>query len=313
MFQDETARMVAEHIFEPRLLLVYAGFLLFVVAVGYASWRVLVRLPDFPYRREMLWGARWTWAVMAVALGLALAVMYYGGAYTGYPLTCIIIGQAVFVVGVADTTLLLPMRAEGWRFCLVALGARLRGQRLDLNAWVTARVRQHHKPWLRYGLGVGGSLAVLLMNAYLVLAFTYPFDRDVARVDREQRIANEVAADVREHLQGQTVVEVRAYGPIDLDWLEEAGTASQAKGSLREILALDDPPPLEKPFHLFIEVAPDTSVEDAEVVLEQARSALKERHESRQWQVSVVRGAEMLREASTPDPRSTTEEVETRE
>jgi hypothetical protein len=295
MLQAEMARMIEEQLLDPGLLLVYAGFLLLDLAMGYASWRLLLRLPDFPYRREMLWGARWMWAVVAAASGLALAVTYYGATRTSYPFTCIFVGKAVFEVGMIGTMLLLPMRGEGWTFCLTALGARLRGRRLDMEAWVTARVRQYHKPWIKYGLGVGGSLALLLMNAYLVLAFAYPFDRDLARVDREDRVAGEVAADVRARLEGWPVADVRAYGPIDMDSLEEAFSFSQVTRSLREILVIADPAPAEKPFHLFIEVPPEASAEDAEAMLSTARAALDERQDSRPWRVAVyVRGADVL-------------------
>ncbi len=301
MIQDEMARMVAERLFAPRLLLIYAVFLVYDVAVGYASWRVLLRLPDFAYRREMLWGARWMSAIVTAVFGVALGVTYCGASYTDYPLTSVIVGGAVFTLGMHQTMLLLPMRTEGWLFCLTALGARLRGKQLDLEAWVTKRVRQYHNPWIKYGLGRGVQIALLLTYAYLVLAFTYPVDRDFARGDREQRIADQAAADVRERLQEQMVAEVRAYGPIDLDSLEGVGTASQARGSLREILAIDDPPRAQKPFHLVAEVTPDTSVEDAQGVLEQVRAALEERQESRYWQVTVkVKEGEVLARGEYP-------------
>ncbi len=300
MFQDEMARMVAEHLFAPRQLLTLAGLLLFVMVMGYASWRLLLPLPDFPYRQEMLRGARSMWAIVAAAFGLALAVTYYGATYTSYPLTCIVIGKAVSELGMVGGVSLSPMRAEGWRFCFTVLGARLRGQRLDMDTWVTARVRKYQKPWIRYGLGGGLPLILLLMNAYLVLAFMYPFDRDYARMDGEQRAADAVAADVRERLTGRPVVGVLAYAPVDLDSLDEA-EFSRIKASLRDILAMRDSPPAEKPFHLSLEVTPETSVEDAESMLEQARAALEERQDSQQWNMSVyIRDVEVLARGEYP-------------
>ncbi len=287
MIHDEMARMVAERIFAPRLLLVYAAFLVYVLGVGYASWRMLLRLPDFPYRREMLWGARWVWAVVAAVLGVAMGVTYYGAFDTDYPLTSIIVGGAVFTLGMHQTMLLLPMRTEGWSFCLTALGARLRGKQFDLDAWVTKRVRQYRNPWVKYGLGRGMAIALLLIYAYLVLAFSYPFDRSLARTDREQRIADEVAADVRDRLQGEMIVEIQAYGPMDLDSLEQAGTVVQVERSLREILALDRPAPPQEPFRLFIAVTPETGPKEAADMLAEARAVLAERKDTGKWQISV--------------------------
>ena len=300
MFQDEMARMVAERLFGPAQLLTVAGVLLFVMVMGYASRRLLLRLPDFPYRQEMLWGARWMWAIIAAVLGVAMGVTYYGAIYTDYPLTFIVMGGAVFPLGMGGAMSLRPMRAEGWGFCFTALGARLRGQRLDMGDWVTKRVRQYHKPWIKYGLGWGVPLTLVLMNAYAALAYTYPFDREFGRTDREQRIADQVAAEVRERLQGRKVVDIQAYGPMDLDAFDERDL-SRIRTSLRELLALDDPPPSQESFRLFIEVMPDTNIEDAESMLEQARAGLEERHDGRQWDVSVyVRDAEVLARGEYP-------------
>ena len=286
MYQDDLARIVTEELFAPRALLLYAGLTAFDLAVGYASWRALVRLPDFPYRREMLWGARWMWAVIAAVLGAAITVTYYGAVYTNYPLTSVILGGAVFTLGMHQTMLLLPMRGDGWSFCLTALGARLRGKQLDLNAWVTKRVRQYHNPWLKYGLGRGMAIALLLMYAYIVLATTYPLDRDLARTDRDQRTADQVAADVRERLSSELVVDVLAFTLPDLTESDDSDL-SRVKISLRDIFERHDRAPTRKPFYLHIQVTPDTSAEEGADMLARARAVLAEKKVAGKWQISV--------------------------
>jgi len=151
--------------------------------VGYFSYRFLRTLPDFEYKRQMLWGAKWLWAVAAVVPGVAGLTVYLLLTRTPYFGTAITAGPGIFLL-IALVSLLLPTQIRGNLAVLDLLNARLKRQPFDFPAWLERERRLCPRRRLHTFIMGGVWLLFTVAFAYFILTVMIPSDREFAEVGR---------------------------------------------------------------------------------------------------------------------------------
>jgi hypothetical protein len=288
MSTDEFGRQMAGILLQPASLGPMAVLLCFVSVSGYLSLRVLLGLPDFEHRREMIAGARWGWAGVLFVLILACGVAYFGATRTGYVMTSVF-GALILVVGSLPLlSVIFPRQADGVTFAFFAAGQRIRGKQESAEAWLEACEKRRK---LRRFDKAGGifCLAVLVVGyGFFALAFAYPIDVELKREVAGSEVAARVAELVEAGLPSARVTRVAGYGTLAFPIPDERAIA-QARASLTMILTgrsrVREPLPGE--FRLAILVTKETTEPEAKEMLRKAKQILTDSSEEHRWRICV--------------------------
>ena len=109
---------------------------------GRLSLACLRRAPDFPHRTEMIWGAKWGWAVLSGLIGVMSLVSWLAANFGFYPTSLLAAAATVLYVGFSFYCHFFRWQnagAGGW--ILVAVN-RIRGRAMDWQAYVAWRQRK---------------------------------------------------------------------------------------------------------------------------------------------------------------------------
>ncbi len=193
---DEIRQVWVSSVFSLQSLLGAGAMCLLVLSMGYASFRLLFPLPDFPEKRAMLRGARWGGPVfLAITVGL-LAALWLGWRYTSYCVTTLAFGKALAWVLIAVLFLRFDPETTGF----FAFGYLLRPNRAEsldewLHRWPRGRERSEQRwprvmrllwPWLMF--------VPALMWLAIGVWGGWRIDRVFALVAREERFNQELQA-----------------------------------------------------------------------------------------------------------------------
>jgi len=277
---------------QPRNFLPAAACIVLFVIMGRFSLRILSQLPDFPAKRQMMWGARWFWLVMLAMIALAFLATYVGLTRTDYLISSMIAGKLVLDAGLASAHL-YRRQGNGMFLSMQALGARLRAKPFDALKWIEkVEIRWARRWWVR-GWVIGVCGFALAVDAYLILGFTYPLDVSFGTMDRAQRIADEVARCVGDDLGLPQVQGVEGYAPRSaFDTPEEFGNLRAVRASVVHAAAvIRGARPVDGSvtgeYVLFVKIAADTEKPEAEELLGRAQGVLATQSESHRWRISV--------------------------
>lgn len=291
MYRDQVVQQVLRTLWQPKNLLVPAAFIALFLLSGIISLRILRRLPRFLHKPEMEWGARWVWLIVLSVVALALLTAHLALTRTPFTISSGLFGKVVLDIGLLSAAT-LRYQFSGVLVAAAAAGERLRGRQFDMDtmsAWLGKQERWWSRRWRARALEFGVFAFVLLIDAYMMLGLTYPFDVEFGRLAEDEAIAGSVAQVVQAELARPNIQEVSAYGPLDIDPMLDYGKPKQVVSSLREILNLrrpeDQAPPSE--FHLFLQVTRDTTDRQARDIVAQAQKLLAERREPHRWRIAV--------------------------
>lgn len=245
---DNAMRMV----FDPGMAAPWVGVVVLFGAMGYASLRFLRKQPDFPEKPQMLWGAKWLWALTAGLVIVKYLVWYLGALLTDYSFSFMFAGLVVFGWGVFLLLLVLPLQTSGSAACLVPLRAWINRKPVDLPAWLDQEQRTRRSRWYRVGIPA----TALLLTAYLgyLIGYSYPREREMAPLWEYMQ----TGALLREQLNSDTVRQVIAGGP-----------------------------PVSERHVIVVQVVERTSTQEAAVVIEQAKRALAVQDRPERWEIRV--------------------------
>jgi len=205
---------VLNEMWEPGVLLACAVAVAAVGLLGHLSSQALRERPDVPRRVEMLWGARWGWAVFLVLLVLRYAGAYLGVAFTEYDHTAArgsLLGVLLAIVLLAR---LFPWRARGLVY-FESLEEQKRKERVQ--AW-----RGGAKLVVKIGQGLLWALErgwIVLIVILLCVLAAGGYLQDRTRIwDEKQQAVGET---MQTCLQAEQVHHVWAFmaDPVQ-DWVE---------------------------------------------------------------------------------------------
>ena len=241
-------------------------FALLCAISSYFSWRFLRGLPDFEEKRAMLWGAKWTWAVLLFPAVGACVIAYAGVTRTPYPLTSLLAATALQGLLFAVPTHLVRNWVHGSCAAFALLRARLKRDQFDFDRWLAGlevQRRQHARGAL---LMAAAALAAPLFHEYPALFHTYRVERDM----------------------------VARYGPTPLVFLVEDALRSAEPEIVRTGRSL-----WCEPFDLVVQLRSGATDREADAILRQTERALLALGEPREWRIDVVRGAASKRREET--------------
>ena len=311
MNREEFAQQMLGTVLDPRGLITAGAAVVFVAVAGAASLRILRRLPDFPAKRQMEWGARWCWLLFLLIIVIAYAAAYVCMTRTRYTVSSAFAGKLVVDTMLLSAMALLRPQINGYSVCFAALGQRIRGRAFDFTEWVRKTSRAE-KRWTYRAFVATAAAIVILSNAYIVLAFTYAIDIEYSEWMDGEEHASAVARVVEGQLASPEVEGVQADGPIfDLD-LEKVGELETAERSLRRILHVGATlgPTSSKAYRLFVHVRGETGKSMAAEMLEEVRRILKSSGERQPWIIWVGnRKTRMRVRGGYPDDESVAAEL----
>lgn len=250
-------------VFDPISVGAMVGLVVLFAAMGYSSLRFLRKQPDFEHRREMLWGAKWFWVLVAGLIAFGHLVLYLGVTLTAYPLSFLTGASSVFYIGFVLLLCLLPWQAEGLFAWSVGFRAWMKRKPLDWLSALTKMERQHRRWWWRGGLIIGVALMAGL-NAYMICRYTYPLERDLVEICQY----DEIAAAIQRQLDSDMVLEVLA-GPL----------------------------PNRYERSLFILVPTATTGQHSTSLIDQTRQVMTAQHISEAWAITVYESQRTLAKA----------------
>ncbi|MFB3880638.1 MAG: hypothetical protein ACE149_05210 [Armatimonadota bacterium] len=286
MHREQLVQQALRTISSPWYVGAVAALVSLSLASGFLSLRILRRMPDFPRKRDMIWGARWCWALELAVFLCAYAVAYLGITRTDYLLTAFVASGAFPWLALPALQLALPRQFYGDMLWIAALASRVRRRPLDIEAWLTKLDRSWSRTWLNCSAVFAYLALVFLMVGYIALAFTYPFDVDAAAQFRAQDVADELGLAMRGTTIGRRIQKVEAFVPsTEPDWLEHGGELEAVKWSLRRIFGRAEPPQNEH--RVLIRVTKDSTQTQKREVLAQAQNLLADRHEPHRWRIAV--------------------------
>ncbi len=146
-------------------------------ALGWWSLRCLRKAPDFPHKREMIWGAKYGWliwelfAVLPVIAGPLMVRFHVPWALTVSTAWMLLIP----LVTVANMLAYWPGIGSG--VAIRIRGARMRGEEFDWDEFIARQEAQRRAWWLR--LGVALFILFIPVWAYFVVTRIVPADRVV--------------------------------------------------------------------------------------------------------------------------------------
>ena len=294
MTHEQLIRDLVRTLWEPKNVLVPVAFIALFVVSGAASSRILKRLPHFLHKPEMEWGARWVWLILLSFVALALATTYLALTRTAYTISSWLFGKLVLDIGFLSVTT-LRYQFYGVLLGPAALGTRLKGRQFNIGAWLAKQERWWSRRWRARALEFGGFALVLLMDAYIILGFTYPIDLSFDVLFRAQRIADAAAASVKRDLRSPRVLKVQGYAPrsaIDSFNHLDVGTVATVRWSLTRAASAvrsKEPPDasVTGEYCLFIRVTRETTKLQTEEILSTARRVLADKGEPHRWRISV--------------------------
>ena len=192
------------------------GALAFVWLVGYLSLRFLRDLPDFEHKREMMWGAKWHWAIYASILTASILTMYFGFTLSPYPTTSLLVALALMWVLFALDLVLLPHQNSGQLAIVDLWTARLKKQSFSFDSWIAREHRNRVKQrrmriviavfWVLLWTGTCGYLAVT--------SSSLSFDRQFSAMRQQAALAENIKA----RLANPLVEEVVVGAPPVVEW-----------------------------------------------------------------------------------------------
>jgi len=289
--REQFVQQIVRTIFSPWYLGAAAAFVGLSLVSGRFSLRILRRMPEFARKRDLVWGAKWCWTLLLAAFVCAYLIAYVGITRTDYLTTATAAAAGFLWLILPALQLSLPRQFYGEMLWMAALASRIRRRPLDIEAWLAKTDRYWARTWLNCGAAFAYLALVLLMIAYIVLAFTYPFDAEMAAQFRAQKIGDEIGLAVRSTIAGVRIQKVDAAAPLsEPDWADHAGEWKMVAWSLDSILGRGKAPPsLATPalFRLFIRVTADTTEREARDMLAQVEKLLADRHEPHRWRIAV--------------------------
>jgi len=303
MTHEELVRQTLDRAFGLEALLPAGGAVVLFALVGLFSARALRCLPDCEHKREMLWGARWYWAVFVGVVGIAFGMLYFGVARTPYLMTSMC-GSSLTLFVLTGLSLHVPRhQSNGAVFSLMAAGMDARGKPFDLEEWLerqrdpsprTRRIRTTAR--ILYGL-------LPCLSVYAILAVAYPVDRMGLRM----RDAEAVGRALGETLPSPLLWTLDAFSPVGApdDDPEHFGSLRCARRSVRQIAGLErETPPTSYwgYWAVFIRAKPDAIRADRQAFLAATRQYLQATRNPHYWYTTVRGGGEPGVEKGTYGP-----------
>ncbi len=268
--QDLQEWSVLNEMWEPGGLLACAVAVAGVGLLGYLSGQALRERPDLPRQREMLWGARWGWAVFLVLLGLRYAGVYLGVAFTEYDHTAEGGSFWGLLLAIVVLARLFPWRARGLVY-FESLEKEKRRERKQAKGGM--------KLVWKIGQGLLGLLArlgIVLLLVLLCVGTVGGYLQDRERIwDREQQVVGDA---MRIYLQAEQVRRVWVFmaDPVQ-DWVESTIFRQTPFWKGRSGI----------PNHLGIELKHGASQKQADELLEMAREGLGVLGRAERWTIAV--------------------------
>ncbi len=257
-------------IFSAENIFFVAIFIGLIALVGHFSYRFLRGLPDFEHKAQMMWGAKWYWAIVLAACAIGSLTMYLGITVTQYMTTSILVADALFWLIIALSFLFLPHQIRGGLALFDFLRPRLRGRRFDFDAWLERQRQVDTKHRLVRHIPDVVMLLVPVMIAYFAFS-VYPVDREIAEMQRVLPLAETLTQQLASPL-------VKGVFP--------------------------NPPFRQQPYELRVKVPEDTTTVQAEEVLRQTQQALSRLGEPRRWEIVVTDCGKKTFATGLYDPRS---------
>jgi hypothetical protein len=138
----------------------------------------------------MEWGARWYWAVATSVLVVPVGAVLAALTWTAYPATVAVLGMlSIIPLGFA-VHLLLPWQLEG---AMLWIAARWRSEEETIEGVLTSQSAACGRR-ARWAQGIVAALYVALM--VWVATTTVPLDRQLAQVERADRLAAQITAGI---------------------------------------------------------------------------------------------------------------------
>ncbi len=240
-------------------LLVVVGFF---AVVGDRSVDFLRGLPEFEHKAEMLWGARWLWAVMLAIPTVAYLVMYEGITRTAYPVTSVLAALLIFQFGFVVLLPLLGDQAAGCFAVLDLVGAWFKRKPFDVSAWIAHEQEKLKRQRLYAAMGALGFVMSGLLS-YGQLSRSYRVEREIAELYRGLPLVIVLKQELHSLL-------------VEGVFIERALT--------------------REPYELVVRVRRDTTAKQADDVARRTERALASLGEPRQWLIHVVRRGEKARQ-----------------
>ncbi len=270
------------------LVPIVASVGLFVV-MGFFSLRALKRLPDFEHKAEMVWGAKWYWAVWLAMCAVVYGTLYYGLTATPYLLTTLITTPVLLSLLCWLSIRYLDHQSTGALFCMNVFSARLRGKKFDLGEWQERQRKLASKQRIIRAIVHALHIVIGVFYLYIVLAVSYPADRWSAEMRRVETLGEHIKV----QLHSERIDEFDAVPAIpDFEHFLSTGGVQQAWLSLRDIvhLAPKVPGPPDRDldyYHIFIKATPGTGQAEAEELLARTQQALIAAGEDHYWRIII--------------------------
>ena len=288
MTYDELVQQTVRMMFRLEFLLFAGGAVGLFALMGYFSLRILRDMPDFEHKAEMIWGARWFWLVFLAIITAYFAVAYLGATQTPYLITSMIGANVLLYFSVVLACFFLDHQTDGVFFSLHWLGMRMKGKKLEVDAWLKFRKKRQAKAGLIHKILWGIFILLMLAYGHGVLVYIYPLDRQMAEIARTESLGKLIETE----LDSPHIEELHAFSPIgDLELRLEGSGMQRAWESLRQILHIGTAP---RPtldqwdyYHLFIWVTKDTTPTEAQELLGRARQILAAQGEKGPWRIRV--------------------------
>ncbi len=109
---------------------------------GRLSLACLRRSPDFPHKAEMVWGAKWGWAVLSGVIGVTCLVVSLSASFGFYPTSLSVAIGTLLYVGFSFYCHFFRWQNTGAVAWVVALVDRIRRRPTDWQAYVAQRERK---------------------------------------------------------------------------------------------------------------------------------------------------------------------------
>ena len=269
--QDPQEWSVLNEMWEPGMLLACALGVAGVGLLGYLSTQGLRERTDLPHHGEMLWGARWGWAVVLVLFVLRYAGAYLGVAFTEYDHTAARGSLWGVLLALVLLGKLFPWRARG----LVYSESLEERKRREKERTIPGGV----KLVVKIGQGLLRALERLLIVSLVVslcVVTVGEYLQDRERIwDKKQQVVGDA---MRTYLQAEHVRRVWAFmaDPVQ-DWVESTIFRQTPFWKWRSGI----------PNHLGIELEYGATEEQADELLERAREGLGALGRAERWTITV--------------------------
>ena len=247
----ESAGRIFKTILDPQLVTLWWGIVAVFALMGYASLRVLRKQPDFPQKPQLVWGARWFWALMAGALSVQGVITYLGDDLGGSQFG-LCSGGYFALVWIVFVATLLPSQVNGPALWIIAALIWIRKRPVERVSLFDEHERSPHNRWCKAPLP-GIMLVTVAMAGYLTAQLS-PMERSLCHT-RQYAV---VAAAVREHVDKELVVKVVAGERVIFHELA-----------------------------VWIRVRQETTPEQATALADQAKQALAVQSRPDRWEIRV--------------------------